>query len=161
MTETNRTAAQSEDVQGAISEGCTVVSMDRSGRGVQDVSVGSRVVARAVRRRPRSELLCGTGALNSLFQHQRWRLSPDSWRYCRLPGDATVGDSCLMRVVHAQLGWFDGSKTEAAGPLAPKASADRVQSYAQRGLPLPMRWQSLRAMAAVGGRCDPAAARST
>ena len=47
------------------------------------------------------------------------------------------------------------------GPLAPKASADRVQWCAQGGLPLPMRWQSLRAMAAVGGRCYTAATRAT
>jgi hypothetical protein len=71
MTETNRAAAQSQDAQGAISEGCTVVSMDRSGRGVQDVSVGSRLTVRSITNGTAvslNEVLVNLGVENAIFK---------------------------------------------------------------------------------------------
>ena len=68
----------------------------------------------------------------------------DGSRYSRSPGDTTVGDYRLMRVLGGQLGWFDGSRTEVAvstarreinAPWSMKGEEADPRSFPPKALP--------------------------
>jgi hypothetical protein len=84
-------------------------------------------------------------ACGRTWAYVSWRMG---WWWCLLVGTFPL---CSLRARVIKL----------VRPLVRKASAGRVPGCALDGLPAPMWWRGLRAMAAIGSRCYTAATRST